>query len=601
MFNLSVVGLGLVVRRQFILADEKTANDVSVIEVLQRFEQDFATFSKAVENGEFAFWIGSGISRNAPNLGDLLIKAAEFLREKAVVEDGNGKFSNTLRELLEIAEFGPELLDSNLQVQFSDWPDQEAIISRLWNQYSEVLDLRVPDEDSDYILWDAIGIREAFENPAPPAIEHLCIAALILEGVVRNIASANWDTFIEQAVEKLSPGASNIIQVVVDPIQLRTPPGRARLLKFHGCIRHATDEPGTFRKYLTGSTTQISDWPQTPLFAAVRNELVGIATNQKALGMGLSMQDQNLHQTISRAKEVNPWPWPSEPNAPGYVFCEDRLKAGQRAALRLVYRDSYDANAADIIAGAHLRAWPEQVLIGLLLQLTFHKLDYLLNDWVANIGKDDFNAELSASLKSCRDFIANSATDNRQTFFDQAHLTWPRLLSLYRKGTVPKSAGTYEAISATSLSQLPGDQLARDSHLGQLALALCLINYGRTQGLWTLLPALNDEIEGGSLTVTGTWPGAEPRPLFIVKSVTEAIILEKDGAFEGQGAIVVHADNLWPRLRPDGGSTRSARSPRSSPGRNASVRTTHLSLEAMLEKSDNLQNLNTEFVTQASV
>ena len=248
------------------------------------------------------------------------------------------------------------------------------------------MDLRVPDEESDYILWDAIGICEAFENPPSLAIEHLCIAALVLEGAVHNIASANWDTFIEQAVEKLSCGAQNIIQVVVDPNQLRSPHGRARLLKFHGCIRHATEDPANFRKYLTGSTTQISDWPQTPLLAAVRNELVGMATNEKALGMGLSMQDQNLHQTLSRAKKINPWPWPSEPNAPGYVFCEDSLTTGQQAALRLVYRDNYDANAADIIAGAHLRAWPEQVLIALLLQLTFYKLDYVQKICAAKSG-----------------------------------------------------------------------------------------------------------------------------------------------------------------------------------------------------------------------
>lgn len=205
--------------------DEQTAHDITVTEVLERFEQDFAAFSKAVENGEFAFWIGSGISRNAPSLGGLLIKAAEFLREKALAEGGDGKFSSTLRELLEIAEFEPALLDDNIHEQFSQWPDQEAIINRLWNKYSEVLDLRVPDEASDYILWDAIGIREAFENPPSPAIEHFCIAALILEGAVHDIASANWDTFIEQAIEKLSCGAPNVIQVVVDPNQLRSPPG----------------------------------------------------------------------------------------------------------------------------------------------------------------------------------------------------------------------------------------------------------------------------------------------------------------------------------------------------------------------------------------
>lgn len=593
-----MVELELVIRRQFRLADEKTANDISVVEVIQKFEEDFATFSKAVENGEFAFWIGSGISRNAPNLGELLSKAAEFLREKAFEEGGDGKFSHTLRELLEIAEFEPELLDHNIHEQFSQWPDQEAIIDRLWNKYSEVLDLRVPDEASDYILWDAIGIREAFENPPSPAIEHLCIAVLILEGAVRDIASANWDTFIEQAVEKLNPSAQDIIQVVVDPNQLRIPPGRARLIKFHGCIRHATDDPDTFRKYLTGSTTQITEWPETPLFAAVRNEIVGIATNQKALVMGLSIQDQNLHQTFSSAKQANPWPWPSAPNAPGYVFCQERLTPGQRSVLKLVYGDSYDANAADINACAHLRAWPEQVLIALVLQLIFHKLEYLMNEWIAGVGKADFAVDLSISLKACRDYIAGAATGDRQAFFNQAQVTWPRLLALYRRGAAPNSAGAYEAVSATSLSQLVGDELAREAQLGKLALGLCLLNHGRTEGLWTLLPALRNEIEGGSLTVTGTWVGAEPRPLFIVKSVSEAIRLEKDGAFEGKGAIVIHADNLWPRLRPDGGS---ARSPRSSPGRNASVRTTHISLEDLLDKCNNLQNLNTEFVAEASI
>ncbi len=134
--------------------------------------------------------------------------------------------------------------------------------------------------------------------------------------------------------------------------------------------------------------------------------------------------------------------------------------------------------------------------------------------------------------------------------------------------------------------------------MGKLALSLCLVNYGREEGLWTVSPAQSDEIENGSFTVNGTWAGAEPRPVFIIKSVSEAISLEKDGAFERQGAIVVHADDLWPQLRPDGGS---ARSPRSSRGRSASVRTTHISLEALLDKCDNLQNLNTEFVEEASI
>jgi hypothetical protein len=52
-----------------------TANQISVREVLAKFEAEFASVAKAVANGEFALWVGSGISRQAPNLGNLIERA----------------------------------------------------------------------------------------------------------------------------------------------------------------------------------------------------------------------------------------------------------------------------------------------------------------------------------------------------------------------------------------------------------------------------------------------------------------------------------------------------------------------------------------------
>lgn len=579
------------------MACDKTASEITVSEVIEKFDHDFSTFAKAVGKGEFAFWIGSGISRNAPNLGDLLGKAIEFLRAESADEDANGRFTTALKELLEIAEVDPAILNEQACMPFSEWPNREAMVTKLWSKYSEVLDLRVAGEARDYILWDAIDIRRAFEDPPAPAIEHLCVAALILEGTVRNIASANWDTFVEQAVERLVGNPANVLQVIVDPNHLRNPPGQARLLKFHGCIRHAQDDPETFRDYLTGSTTQITEWPQNPLFTAVRNEILSIATNQKALVMGLSIQDQNLHQTFSSAKQANPWPWPCEPNAPGYVFCQDQLTRGQKAVLKLVYGESYDANAAEISASSHLRAWPEQVLIALLLQVIFDKLDHLMSAWLNGLGKEGLSTELSASLKECLKFGASLATDDRQAFFSHALTVWPRLLSLFRRGMLPNS-GAYEPVSATSLAQIAGDEIAHDSNLGKLALGLCLLNRGRAEDIWSFSVVESEEIEGGSFSVKGTWEGAQARPVFIVKSVTEAICLEKDGAFESEGAIVLHSDDLWPQLRPEGAS---ARTPRSSPGRTSSVRTSHISLEQLVQNSEGVDSLSAEFVQEASI
>jgi hypothetical protein len=114
---------------------------------------------------------------------------------------------------------------------FETWADRAAIVDMLWNKYSKLLDIRIQHEPNDYLLWTAVDIRDAFKGPAPPACEHLCIAILILEGAVNEIASANWDGFIEAAVDRLGGGLGGNLQVVVDHGHLRDIPGKARLLK----------------------------------------------------------------------------------------------------------------------------------------------------------------------------------------------------------------------------------------------------------------------------------------------------------------------------------------------------------------------------------
>ena len=264
-----------------------------------------------------------------------------------------------MEEALRLAELDPAGLSSQFATPFVDWSERNAIIDKLWNNYSRVLDIRIRDEPTDFILWEAIDIRAAFASPAPPAAEHLCIAILILEGAVGTIASANWDGFIEAAVARLSADAPDLLQVVVDPEQLRDAAGRPKLLKFHGCIIHATRDPEAFRGYLTGSHTQIMEWPDNPMFDAVCSAVIDVATNQKSLVVGLSIQDSNLQSIFSRAKRINPWPWPCAPQAPGHVFCEEVIRQGQSDVLKIVYGEAYTTSVDAIHASAHLRAWGE--------------------------------------------------------------------------------------------------------------------------------------------------------------------------------------------------------------------------------------------------
>src|SRR5262249_47974833 len=156
------------------------------------------------------------------------------------------------------------------------------------------------------------------------------IAILILEGALQEIASANWDGFIEAAIEQLAGTIAGNLQVVVDPAHLRDAPGKARLLKFHGCIIHATEDPATYRKCLIARKTQLLKWPEEQATLAMRAEVISAATNLKAMMVGLSLQDVNLQSVFARACQTNPWPWPCAPKAQAHVFCENEIGEGQR-------------------------------------------------------------------------------------------------------------------------------------------------------------------------------------------------------------------------------------------------------------------------------
>ena len=577
-----------------------TADQISVREVLAKFEAEFAAMARAVENGEFALWIGSGISRNAPDLGDLIERTLEFLRVRAIQAATAGIYRPAFEEALRLADVEPADRSSQFATPLAAWPERDEIIDKLWNNYSRVLDIRIKDQPADFILWEAVDIRAAFTQPAPPAAEHLCIAILILEGAVDTIASANWDGFIEAAIAKLSASAQGMLQVVVDPDQLRDVGGGPKLLKFHGCISYATQNPEAFRKYLTGSHTQIIEWPESPTFEALRNVVIDVATNRKTLVIGLSIQDNNLKSVFSRAKQVNPWPWPCAPQAPGHVFCEDDITQGQIDVLKIVYGDAYNEHVDAIHASSHLRAWGEQVLLALVIKLIADKLKKLMELALNEAGKAPLTTEFETLLVGLRDHIADLAIGDRTAFTTAAIALWSRLLSLFRRGALPASSEMYEAISSSVPDKLEADQNAQANGLGCLGIALSLLHHGRAAGLWELAPAAAPEATAGALTARGNWMGAPERPLFLVKSATQAIALEHTGAFANDNAIVVHADDAWHRIS-GGGAGTGGRRPRGAPGRIGRVRTTHVLLGRLLGACDDADAVKERFVAEMTL
>ena len=582
------------------MAGNPTASEITVRGVLAKFEAEFASVADAVANGEFALWIGSGISRQAPDLGNLIERAFEYIRERAIDPTTTAAYLPPLEELLGLADVEPAHVRAQFDQPLANWPEHDAIIDHLWNKYSRVLDIRIAGTGLDFILWDAIDIRQAFEQPSPPAAEHLCIAILILEGAVQSIASANWDGFIEAAVERLGNGVPGILQVVVDPDQLRGPAGRARLLKFHGCIVHATREPSVFRRFLVGSYTQIMDWPENHEFAAMRNAVVDLATSHKTLVLGLSIQDNNLQTLFARAKQVHPWPWPCAPAAPAHVFCEDKIQEGQRDVLRLAYGQAYNVDPAALHEATLLRAWGEQVLIALVLKVLENKLTRLMVLALTTLGKQPIASALESLLKALRDDISDLALPgpgmhDRTAFVNHAIALWSRMLSIFRGGALPANPDGYESLTSTTPKLIAADQNAQAMGLGRLAIALALLQYGRVAGCWGLSQPVANDLASGAMTARASHPGGVDRPLFVVKSATEAIALAYSGAYSNGNAVTVHVDDTWHQMVASGASARRIRS---APGRTGHVDVTHVSLGNLLARCGDAATLKKEFISE---
>src|SRR5690606_13772844 len=73
--------------------------------------------------------------------------------------------------------------------------------------YAKLLAIRVGTEPFDYLVWNVVKVPETYAAAAlQPDVEHLCLAALSLEGVATDMVSANWDPLVERAVAALTNG-----------------------------------------------------------------------------------------------------------------------------------------------------------------------------------------------------------------------------------------------------------------------------------------------------------------------------------------------------------------------------------------------------------
>src|SRR5712691_7877693 len=131
-----------------------SAATITVRQVLNLLDNEFAAMAAAAGRRGFALWIGSGISLGrAPSVGMMLERAVEHLRQN--IEPGNPgcRFKRALSEALGMSNLSDaERAAIPLGDPVDSWPQKGALIRSLWASYASVLDIRVEGEADDYML-----------------------------------------------------------------------------------------------------------------------------------------------------------------------------------------------------------------------------------------------------------------------------------------------------------------------------------------------------------------------------------------------------------------------------------------------------------------
>lgn len=570
------------------------ADEIGLADTLELIEDCFGPLTEALCDGEFALWIGSGISfGKAPGLPELVEAVIEFLRSRADAGDPVEPHHRALRKILgDHAKLNAAEVDAQpLVEEFQNWPARGRIVETLRNNYSPMLDERVKGQKADYLLWEAVNVVGRYAGLDEPDAEHRAIAILVFEGAITEMASGNWDGLIEVAIAQMSPtDPATVLRTVVEPADVRGHKADATLVKFHGCAVSCANDNDRFRPLLIATEARMIEWANED--GVVQHELRRIATNYRSLVVGLSLQDGNLKSVFDKAKRTYPWKLPVAPEPPAHVFVEEALGAGQRTVLKLVYGINFDADPDLVEASALLRARPKTALPVLALHVVLDKVHHLALTAAAHLG-GDAQIVFARGVATLRTLAASAAPADRAetgVFVELCVLMWSRCMSLLRKGRVPDPACRhYLAVNPRRRGQMTGDPNIATSGLPQFGASLALMGELQHDGTLTLgAPAT----PYAALSATGNYLGAGARPVTFVGNAVAAFELKSQGAFDDRDAIFVHSDGVF---------LAALDKRRRSPSGAARTSATHVDAARLLGEATDLARFRQRFLEEAAL
>lgn len=528
----------------------------TVAEVLTCFEDEFAAASSAFSRGEYALWLGSGISLGVvPSVDQLLRDLLYFLQQRADPTKDRCRFSAALDEILDITLVPAELRDPiDFAEPVASWPRLPELIAWLSDKYAAVLDVRVEEEEPDFLVWAGISAASTYGAPhLHPDVEHLCVAILMLEGVVRFVPTTNWDGLVEVAVSRLAAQSDALLRVVVLPEDFSSPEKPAELVKFHGCAVRASANEAGYRDRLIARESQISGWAARSENKIMKDRLEFVLASKPAFVVGLSAQDANIHAMFNQASQNLVRTWPASP--PAIVCATEQLGRHHKHMLKVVYGDAaYSADGADIEASALLGAYAKPALLGLVLHVLTDKLCTLLAR-VADLALTEPEvSRLQADIRSLRNEVAASADADVRTFTEQVITMMRWLLSVFRAGKDPAVDAThYEPLTVKPVAEALDDPNFPGDALGRLAVAVALLGRGHLAGTWVI--RLEPAINPGQAVIRITSASGRSSEAFIVKDAGVLSRLEASGRVDvsSSAVLIIHAESI-PRR-----ATRSSR------------------------------------------
>lgn len=565
----------------------------TVAEVLACLEDEFCDFAAAFSRGEYLLWLGSGISRDlVPAVPMLLQQMLEFLRVKVDPPDPACRFKRALDEVLDVAGVSTATRDSiDLTVPVSTWTALDDIVTRLVDRYSDVLNVQVRDEPADFLVWTGLDVPTTYGAPGmEPSVEHLCVAILMLEGVVRSAPTTNWDGLVEAAMERLAGDADRFLRVVVTAADFKQADRPAELVKFHGCAVRAAANEGEYRSRLIARKAQISGWTTKPENQLMKNHLEHLFASRAAFIVGLSAQDADIHTVLHQASQNLLRSWPESP--PAVVFAEQQLHHHHRHVLQVTYGESYSANADVIRQAALLGAYAKPALVGLVLFMLADKLSALIAS-VSELSLAKCELErIRSDLRGLRDVVGQLAGPDPRAFVETLVSGMDLLLSVFRTGRVPDIGNIrYQPISiAPVASALESPDFPRAA-LGRLAIVASLLGKGLIEGLWSLTLGTPACPSDGVVRVASEHQTSR---VFVVSNSRSLSQLELDGVVEldDDDALVILAE------APQAPATRS---PRAHYGRTGAAGAYYVDFEGLCATVSTAEELFEAFRLEAAL